>query len=58
MIQVWGYCMKYRTKEVSRITGIPVDTLRYYEKIGVISPKIDEKNHYRYYNAWDINFLF
>ncbi len=50
--------MKYRAKEVSRITGIPVDTLRYFEKIGVISPKIDENNNYRYYSAWDINFLF
>lgn len=50
--------MRYRAKEVSRITGIPVDTLRYYEKIGVVTPKIDETNNYRYYNAWDINFLF
>jgi DNA-binding transcriptional MerR regulator len=50
--------MKYKAKEVSRITGIPVDTLRYFEKIGVISPKIDESNNYRYYSAWDINFLF
>ena len=50
--------MKYKAKEVSRITGIPVDTLRYFEKTGVISPKIDENNNYRYYSAWDINFLF
>ena len=47
--------MKYKAKEVSRITGIPVDTLRYFEKIGVISPKIDDSNNYRYYSAWDIN---
>ena len=50
--------MRYRAKEVSRITGIPVDTLRYFEKTGVISPKIDKNNNYRYYSAWDINFLF
>ena len=50
--------MRYRVKEVSRITGIPVDTLRYFEKIGVISPEIDKNNNYRYYSAWDINFLF
>lgn len=50
--------MKYKAKEVSRITGIPVDTLRYFEKTGVISPKIDKNNNYRYYSAWDINFLF
>ena len=50
--------MKYKAKEVSRITGIPVDTLRYFEKTGVISPEIDEDNNYRSYSAWDINFLF
>lgn len=50
--------MKYKINEVSRITGIPADNLRYYEKIGVVSPKIDEKNRYRYYEAWDINYIF
>lgn len=49
--------MKYKIKQVSRILNIPVDTLRYYEKIGVITPKIDEKNRYRYYDAWDINYI-
>lgn len=49
--------MQYRIKEVSKLIDVPIDTLRYYEKIGVISPNIDEKNHYRYYDAWDINFL-
>ena len=53
-----GDLMKYKINEVSQITGVPVDTLRYYEKIGVISPKIDDNNHYRYYEAWDINFIF
>lgn len=50
--------MQYKINEVSKITGIPVDTLRYYEKIGVITPKINETNRYRYYTAWDINFIF
>ena len=50
--------MKYKINEVSKITGIPADTLRYYEKIGVVNPKIDEKNRYRYYEAWDINYIF
>ena len=27
----------------------------YFEKIGVISPKSDDSNNYRYYSAWDIN---
>lgn len=50
--------MKYKIKEVSKITNVPVDTLRYLEKIGIIHPHIDENNRYRYYNAWDINFIF
>ena len=50
--------MQYKAKEVSQILNIPIDTLRYFEKIGVIHPQINEKNHYRYYEAWDINFIF
>lgn len=49
--------MQYKINEVSKITGIPIDTLRYYEKIGVITPKVNETNNYRYYEAWDINFI-
>ena len=50
--------MQYKAKEVSQILNIPIDTLRYFEKIGVIHPHINETNHYRYYDAWDINFIF
>lgn len=50
--------MQYKAKEVSQILNIPIDTLRYFEKIGVIHPQINERNHYRYYEAWDINFIF
>lgn len=49
--------MQYKVNEVSRILNISIDSLRYYEKLGVITPKIDERNHYRYYDAWDINYL-
>lgn len=49
--------MQYKANEVSRILNISIDSLRYYEKLGVITPKIDERNRYRYYDAWDINYL-
>ena len=49
--------MQYKINEVSKITGVPIDTLRYFEKIGVITPKVNEENGYRYYEAWDINFI-
>lgn len=48
---------KYKIGDVSRILGISTDLLRYYEKKGVVSPEKDKTNDYRYYDAWDINFL-
>ena len=35
--------MQYKAKEVSQILNIPIDTLRYFEKIGVIHPKLMRK---------------
>lgn len=47
----------YKIGEVSRVFGIPNDTLRYYESRGIITPKRDEESGYRYYDVWDMNFL-
>ncbi len=49
--------MKYKIGDVARILGISADLLRYYEKKGVVTPMKDKLNDYRYYDAWDINFL-
>ena len=49
--------MKYKIGNVARILGISTDLLRYYEKKGVVTPTKDKYNDYRYYDAWDINFL-
>ena len=49
--------MKYKIGDVSKILGISPDLLRYYQKKGVVSPTMGENNNYRYYDAWDINFL-
>lgn len=49
--------MKYKIGDVSRILGISSDLLRYYEKKGIVSPVKSLENDYRYYEAWDINFL-
>lgn len=48
---------KYRISEVSKILNIPVDTLRYYEKQGIVRPSINKSNGYRYYDEWDISCL-
>ena len=34
------------------------DTLRLYEKRGIIEPEIDPDNGYRYYDDWQVNFLW
>lgn len=49
--------MRYKIGELSKILNIPIDTLRYFEKQGIIHPIIDENNSYRYYDAWDVNYL-
>ncbi len=49
--------MKYKIGDVAKILGISTDLLRYYEKKGVVHPVKDKNNDYRYYEAWDINFL-
>lgn len=42
--------MLYRIGEFSKITNIPVKTLRYYDEIGLLKPEeIDIFTNYRYY---------
>lgn len=40
-------------KQTSEILCIPKDSLRYYDKIGLVSPKRGE-NNYRYYDDQDL----
>ena len=49
--------MKYKISEVSKILNIPIDTLRYLEKKDIVNPVKNYQNSYRFYDAWDINFL-
>jgi len=44
---------QYSIKDVSRILGIPKDTLRYYDRIGIVSPS-REHNSYRRYSKDDL----
>ena len=48
--------MAWTIKQATEKTGIPADTLRYYDKEGIISPKRRE-NGYRYYDENDITAL-
>lgn len=46
----------YKINEISKIYDIGKDSLRYYEKIGILNPKRDE-NGYRMYSLLDITTL-
>ncbi|MHA0857960.1 MerR family DNA-binding transcriptional regulator [Paenibacillus sp. CMAA1364] len=41
--------LKFTIGEVSNILNIPIDTLRYYDKIGLLSSQDRDANNYRYY---------
>jgi len=43
--------MKMQIKEFSKMTGVSVRTLHYYDEIGLLKPSsVDEQNGYRYYD--------
>ena len=45
---------RYLIGDVAKYLSLSRDTLRYYDKLGIVSPKKDEGNGYRYYNMDDI----
>ncbi|RMD48860.1 MAG: heavy metal-responsive transcriptional regulator [Ignavibacteria bacterium] len=48
----------YKPGEISKLANINVETLRYYEKIGLLpEPKRDEKSNYRIYSNIDLKRL-
>ncbi|SCT74805.1 MerR family transcriptional regulator [Staphylococcus aureus] len=47
-----------KTKEVVALKNISQDTLRYYEKVGVIPPVNRDENGYRIYNDSDLNWIY
>ena len=37
--------------EISKLTNVPIQTLRYYDKMGLLKPDyINKQNNYRYYS--------
>jgi MerR family Zn(II)-responsive transcriptional regulator of zntA len=43
-------------RQMSELAGLPVDSLRYYDKLGIVSPKRGD-NGYRYYGERDYILL-
>lgn len=49
--------LTFNISETSKITGLSIDTLRYYDKIGLIQSKKNPSNRYRYYTIGDISII-
>ena len=45
---------QFKIGEVSKILGVSTDTLRLYDNSGILTPKKDNDNGYRYYSCSDI----
>lgn len=46
----------YKIGEISKLYNVGTDSLRYYERLGILKPKRD-KNDYRMYSIYDIRTL-
>lgn len=45
---------KYHTRDLSNCLGVTRDTLRFYEKKGLLNPQKNNENNYRNYDIFDI----
>ena len=48
----------YRIGDFSLLSGVSKDTLRYYDKVGVLCPSYKAENGYRYYTEYDLMQLW
>lgn len=48
---------KYSTKNICQIFGITRETLRHYERLGLLNPRFNPDNGYREYSYWDVSSL-
>ena len=49
--------MKYTIGKVSKLFRISSDTLRHYDKLGLLKPEVDENSGYRYYEMRHLHQL-
>lgn len=49
MLGVWRQMSGFRIGELARLAGVPVDTIRYYERTGLIAPPPRTASGYRAY---------
>jgi len=49
--------MSYSIKQISKLAGISIRTLHYYDEIGLLSPARERSNDYRHYSDADLIIL-
>jgi DNA-binding transcriptional MerR regulator len=47
----------YSIKQISQKTGLTLDALRYYEKIGLLPPAKRKENGHRFYHSEDMEVM-
>lgn len=48
---------KYSTKQICQIFNVSRETLRHYERVGLLNPHINPDNGYREYSYWDVGTI-
>jgi len=48
---------RYKIGEISKMFGVGLDSLRYYERLGIVKPQRDPENDYRMYGLDEIKKL-
>lgn len=51
------HTLTFKINEVSLLSDLPIDTIRYYDKIGLLVPHKNPHNNYREYTLIDLIFL-
>jgi len=49
---------EYKVSELAKLLDLTPETIRYYESVGIISPRHDDSNRYRYYLSTDFSRLY
>ena len=49
---------EYKVSEFAKLLDLTPETIRYYESVGIINPRHDENNRYRYFLSTDFSRLY
>lgn len=55
--EAYFFTPRYTRGQVCKVLGVTKDTLRHYENCGLLKPKENEKNKYKYYSIADLEIL-